>query len=61
MLSYCFEYLKLCDELWAFNVKGISNGMKKEINVAKALKIKVRIFKISPKCLTSKYWTFNNY
>ena len=34
------ELLKDCDEVWVFN-KDISEGMQKEINVAKKLNIKI--------------------
>lgn len=40
------EILRKCDEIWVFVIEeyGITNGMKKEINVAKRNGIKLKYF-----------------
>jgi hypothetical protein len=41
-LANGLELLKLCDELWAFTMDGISEGMQLEIDQAKKLGKKIR-------------------
>lgn len=40
------EFLKICDEIWVFG-NTISEGMSKEISLAKHLNIPVRIIKLN--------------
>lgn len=41
-MSCGFELLKLCEEIWVFNFDGISEGMQREIDLAKKLGKKIR-------------------
>jgi len=45
LLELGLEFIKLCDEVWVFDVDGISEGMSGEIVLAKSLGIKCRLFK----------------
>lgn len=42
------EILSRCDELWVFRIRGISSGMKTEIDHAKEKGIPTRFFDIDP-------------
>jgi hypothetical protein len=42
ILTLGLEYLKLCDEIWVLDIDGISDGMSKEINLARTLGKDVR-------------------
>lgn len=44
-LMFGFSLLAVCDEVWVFSERGISEGMRQEIHEAKRLKKMVRIIR----------------
>lgn len=43
-LQYCTDLLRLCDEVWIFGDYKNSRGCMAELQLAKELKIRIRIF-----------------